>query len=57
MDPILVSIPDAARLLSVGRSSIYAMLTTGTLESVTLGRRRLIRYESLRALAEGAKAA
>jgi excisionase family DNA binding protein len=57
MDPILVSVPDAARLLGLGRSSIYAMLAAGRLDSVALGRRRLIRYDSVRAVADGATAA
>lgn len=57
MDPILVSVPDAARLLGLGRSSIYSLLAAGRLDSVVLGRRRLIRYESVRAVAEAAQAA
>ena len=55
MDNLLCSIPDAARSLGVGRSKIYELITEGRLETVSIGRRRLVRTESLRAIAsEGA---
>jgi len=54
MDPILISIPDAGRALGIGRSKIYELLNSGDLETVTIGRRRLVRVESVKALAEKA---
>lgn len=55
MDTLLCSIPDAAKALGVGRSKAYELIAEGRLETVTIGRRRLVRTQSVRALAsEGA---
>ena len=51
MDTLLCSIPDAAKALSLGRSKIYQLIDEGRLEAVNIGRRRLIRTASVRALA------
>ena len=51
MEPIFVSIADSAKALSVGRTSIYALMRSGQLETRKMGRRRLITAESLRRLA------
>jgi excisionase family DNA binding protein len=51
MDTILCSIPEAARAIGLGRSKLYELIGEGRLETVTIGRRRLVRIESLRALA------
>lgn len=53
MDPLLCSIPDAAKALGVGRSKLYELIGEGRLETVTIGRRRLVRTASIRALALG----
>nr|WP_168070634.1 helix-turn-helix domain-containing protein [Sphingomonas kaistensis] len=53
VERLLVSIPDAGTMLGLGRSKIYELLTEGRLESVTIGRRRLIRLDSVRLLARG----
>ena len=37
-DPLLVSIPEAARRLSTGRSTAYELVATGELEVVHIGR-------------------
>lgn len=50
MEPLALSINDAAKLLSLGRTSIYAMIADGRLEAFRLGRRRLVRMESIRRL-------
>ena len=54
MDAILVGIPDAAKALGLGRSSIYALIAEGRLEALTIGRRRLVRVSSIHDLAQGA---
>lgn len=51
MEKLLLSIPEAAVALGLGRSKIYELLAERRLASVTIGRRRLIRAESVRALA------
>lgn len=53
MEKIAYSINDTARTLSLGRTSIYAMIADGRLEAFKLGRRTLIRAESIRRLVGG----
>jgi excisionase family DNA binding protein len=50
MEPLAVSINDTAKALSLGRTSIYAMIADGRLEAFKLGRRTLVRAESIRRL-------
>lgn len=47
---LLLTIPEAARRLSVGRTTLYAMLKSGELASVAIGRLRRIPIDSLEAL-------
>ena len=46
--PLNVSIPEAARLCGVGRSTIYKEMECGRLESLKLGKRRLISRVALK---------
>jgi excisionase family DNA binding protein len=55
MSPLTTSINDAAKALSLGRSSIYALINDGRLETIKIGRRRLIKIESIRQLLSGRK--
>ena len=50
MEPIATSVNDAAKALSLGRTSIYALIKEGKLETVKLGRRTLIKTASIRRL-------
>jgi excisionase family DNA binding protein len=45
---IAVSPNQAARLCSIGRTTLYAALSSGDLKSVKIGTRRLITLEALR---------
>ena len=45
--PLLLSIPDAAEQLGIGRSALYELLSRGEIEHVRIGRRRLISREAL----------
>lgn len=47
LDPLAVTIRDAGRLLSLGRTSVYELLESGVLSSFRVGRRRLVTYESI----------
>jgi excisionase family DNA binding protein len=51
VEALLVSIPDAGKALGLGRSKVYDLIGDGRLETVTIGRRRLVRVESVKALA------
>lgn len=53
MEPLAVSINEATKVLGLGRTSIYAMVGDGRLESFKLGRRTLIKTASIRRLVDG----
>ena len=44
---LLLTVPEAAHLLSIGRSRCYDLVLSGQLRSLKLGRRRLIPREGL----------
>lgn len=50
METLATSVKGAAKALSLGRTSIYALIKEGRLETVKLGRRTLIKTASIRAL-------
>lgn len=53
LKPLLCSIPDAANALSISRSKTYELITQGVLLTVTIGRRRLVRLDSVNAIVFG----
>ncbi len=53
MEPIATSISDTAKALGLGRTSIYALIREGRLETIKLGRRTLVRIASIRRLLDG----
>ncbi len=53
MEPLAISINDTAKALGLGRTSIYSMIAEGRLEAFKLGRRTLIKVESIRRLVAG----
>lgn len=52
MEPIAISINDTAKALGVGRSSVYALIKSGGLDAIKIGRRTLLTTESIRRLAQ-----
>jgi excisionase family DNA binding protein len=50
MEALAVSINDTAKALGLGRTSIYAMIADVRLEAFKLGRRTLVKAESIRRL-------
>jgi excisionase family DNA binding protein len=52
-DALLFSIQDAAKALGIGRSKAYHLISQGRLLTVHIGRRRLVRVDSVKALAAG----
>jgi excisionase family DNA binding protein len=45
---LLLTVSEAARFLSIGRSSIYVLMRDGALPSVKVGRSRRVRTSDLR---------
>lgn len=52
MTQLAYSINDTAKTLSLGRTSIYALIADGRLEAFKLGRRTLVKAESIRRLVD-----
>lgn len=52
MQSFTISISQTALALSLGRTSIYALINEGRLETLKVGRRRLVKTESLRHFVE-----
>ena len=50
MENLAISINETAKVLSLGRTTIYAMIGDGRLEAFKLGRRTLVKAESIRRL-------
>jgi excisionase family DNA binding protein len=48
MEHVLLTVPEVAAALQVGRCTVYDLLRTGRLESVRIGRLRRVRPEALR---------
>lgn len=52
MEPVLLPIPAAQKALGgLGRNSIYNLINAGKLETVKIGRRTLVKADSIKALA------
>ncbi len=47
---LAMRITDAAKALSIGRTTIYKLIGDGTLKTITVGRRRLILTRSIQEL-------
>ena len=52
MEPLLVSIKNTGRTLSLGRTSVYSLIKEGKLDTKKLGRRRLVTAESIKRFVE-----
>ena len=53
MEPIATSISDAAKTLSLGRTTVYKLICDRKLETIKIGRRTLVKTASIRALING----
>lgn len=47
MEPITVSVDQAAKMLNLGRNRVYDLIQENKVESFTYGRRRLITVASI----------
>ena len=52
--PIAVPIDGTCRITGLGRTKIYELIAGGKRKSVTVGRRRLVVYDSIEALLQPA---
>lgn len=50
MEPITISIADAARSLGIGKTKTFELIKNRQLEVVRIGRRTLVKTESIRGL-------
>lgn len=49
---LTIRITDAAKALSIGRTTIYKLIADGTLQTIKVGRRRLILTQSIQELCD-----
>ena len=50
MEPVTVSIADACKATGLGRNSIYNLINSQVLTTVRIGRRQLVRVDSIKKL-------
>ena len=55
-NPITITVPAARKLSGLGNTKLWELISSGALESVRVGRRRLIVYRSLEKLLRPATA-
>jgi excisionase family DNA binding protein len=48
--PLATTISDASRISGIGAVTLYALIKEGKLKTTSIGRRRLVIYDSLEAL-------
>ena len=56
MEPVTVTVEGAKRALGIGHTTLYKLIGEGKLSTVKIGRRTLVKTDSIRALV-GLKAA
>jgi excisionase family DNA binding protein len=50
VEPVTVTVDGAKRALGLGTTKIYELISSGDLETITIGRRRLVKVSSIKAL-------
>jgi excisionase family DNA binding protein len=53
-EPEFVSVSEASRLLSLGKTKTFELIADGDIETIKVGRKRLIRLRSIRNLGRAA---
>lgn len=54
MDPITVTVEGAKKALGLGHTKIYELIGAGKLDTIKVGRRTLVKTDSIRALVDQA---
>ncbi len=49
LEPFTVTVPVALKVSGLGRTKLYELIGQNEIESITVGSRRLVNYESLKA--------
>lgn len=57
MEPVTVTIQAARAALGIGNTKLYELIAEGRLRTVKLGRRTLVRTDSIRQLVDSLEAA
>ena len=57
MEKLGLSVEEAAEVIGIGRSEVYERLARGEIESVKIGRRRIIPMEAAKRFLDGLMAA
>lgn len=57
VEPICVRINEAARILGIGRTKLYELISTGELETVKIGKATRVTTASLRELVKRGRVA
>ncbi|MEO7681423.1 MAG: excisionase family DNA-binding protein [Sphingomonas sp.] len=50
MEPVTVTVDGAKKAIGIGTTKLYELIAEGRLETVKIGRRTLIKTDSIRAL-------
>lgn len=50
MQPLTTSVADAAKSIGIGQTKLYELINDKQLKTVKIGRRTLVRIDSIRAL-------
>jgi hypothetical protein len=54
LKPLTVSVRTARRLLDIGNSKMWELIAEGRVQTISIGRKRLVLYHSLEALVRSA---
>lgn len=54
MEPLTVTLADAQRVTGLSRTTVYELICEGKLKTVRIGRRVLVKTDSIRALVDQA---
>ena len=52
-EPLLATVKETKRLLEIGHTKTYALIASGDLEAIKIGRMTRITYRSIKVLAAG----
>jgi len=50
LKPLAVTVPNALSITGIGRTKLYELIAAKRIDTITIGKRRLVSYASLEAL-------